>query len=101
MHSYQVLVFLLSVFTHTTTCTFDLLPRAGCSPSYTQCAPKGAATSQEPAIGTGLATFYVDVVDSIQNTKKKTRDLGAVWEVLRIRAPSGSLCCKNFINWCT
>jgi len=65
---------------------------ADCSKSYSICAPQGAATTDEPDIGSGLASLYTDIMDTISSGKKHSRDVIESDNIFS-RASGGSLCC--------
>ena len=79
---------------HITVCDDRLYARAACSSSYTSCNPKGAATTTEPPVGTGLSSLYVDVVDTIDSAHLAKRDAERARAVIEARAPGGNLCCN-------
>lgn len=85
---------LLLSYAHVTACNGNLHARAGCSSSYTACKPKGAATTSEPPVGTGLSSLFVDVVDTLDSAKLARRDAERAREIIEARASGGSLCCK-------
>ena len=92
-------VLLLLSYARVIACDDALHPRAACSSSYTACNPKGAATTNEPPIGTGIAPLFVDVVDTLDSANLAKR------EIIETRASGGSLCCKYLgvreqVGWC-
>ena len=73
--------------------------RAACSSSYTSCNPKGAATTNEPPVGTALSPLYVDVVDTLDSANLAKRDAEErARALIESRASGGSLCC-NYLTW--
>lgn len=70
-----------------------LEPRAACDKTYTTCSPKGAATSSEPPLGTGLASIFVAIVETVDGAHNEKRDVQPEAGVLLPRAQGGSLCC--------
>ena len=72
----------------------DLHARAACSSSYTACSPKGAATTNEPPVGTGVASLFVDVVDTLDSANLAKREADRFHGLIETRASGGSLCCK-------
>lgn len=91
--STTILLLLLS-YAHIIACDDTLHPRAACSSSYTVCNPKGAATTNEPPIGTGISSLFVDVVDTLHSAKVAKREAGQDTGVIETRASAGSLCCE-------
>ena len=87
-------VLLLLSYAHVIACDDTLHPRAACSSSYTACNPKGAATTNEPPVGTGIAPLFVDVVDTIDSANLAKREAGHNFGLIETRASGGSLCCK-------
>lgn len=81
-------------YAHVIACDDSLYPRAACSSSFTACNPKGAATTNEPPIGTGISSLFVDVVDTIDSANLAKREAGRDKGVFETRASGGSLCCK-------
>lgn len=73
----------------------DLHARAACSSSYTACSPKGAATTNEPPVGTGVASLFVDVVDTLDSAKLAKREADPYHGLIETRASGGSLCCAD------
>ena len=97
-------VLLLLSYAHVIACDDILHPRAACSSSYTACNPKGAATTNEPPIGTGISSLFVDVVDTLDSANLAKREAGQDTGVLVTRASGGGLCCKylaSMINMVT
>ena len=85
---------LLLSYAHVTACDSNLQGRAACSSSYTACNPKGAATTNEPPVGTGLSSLFVDVVDTLDSAHLAKRDAERARAVIEARASGGSLCCN-------
>ena len=79
---------------HLILCHEPLHPRAGCSSSYTACNPKGAATTNEPPVGTALSSLFVDVVDTLDSANLAKRDAERARALIESRASGGSLCCN-------
>ena len=75
-------------------CDNALHARGACSSSYTVCKPKGAATTNEPPIGTGISSLFVDVVDTLDSVNLAKREAGRDRGTVETRASGGSLCCK-------
>ncbi|CAF9930445.1 hypothetical protein IMSHALPRED_008175 [Imshaugia aleurites] len=88
-------VLLLLSYAHVIACDDILHPRAACSSSYTACNPKGAATTNEPPIGTGISSLFVDVVDTLDSANLAKREAGQGTGVLVTRASGGGLCCAE------
>lgn len=89
------LTLLVLVSARAVVCDDTLQARADCSSGYSKCSPKGAATTPEPAVGSGLSGLYVDIVNSVKGSPNVARDLGLeVAELIEARAASGSLCCE-------
>ena len=88
------LILLLLSYAHLIACHNAVRPRAACSSSYSLCNPKGAATTNEPPVGTGIAPLFVDVVDTLDSAKLAKRREGQVHGIIETRASGGSLCCK-------
>ena len=84
---------LLLPFAHVISCDNRLEARTDCNAGYTQCSPNGAMATNEPPVGSGLSTMYVDVVNSVQATGKQKRECRLV--ELKERASGGSLCCTS------
>ena len=84
---------LLLSYARVITCDDDLHARAACSSSYTACNPKGAATTNEPPIGTGISSLFVDVVDTLDSAHLAKREAERARGALEARASGGSLCC--------
>ena len=89
------LILLLLSYAHVITSDSVLQARADCNTGYTTCSPNGAATTNEPPVGSALSTMYVDVVNSVSSKGKQARDLEDEFAVLQTRAAGGSLCCKS------
>lgn len=85
---------LLLSYAHVTACNGNLHPRAACSSSYTACNPKGAATTNEPPVGTGLSSLFIDVVDTLDSANLAKRDAERARGEIEARASGGSLCCN-------
>ena len=83
---------------HIALCDDSLHARAACSSSYTACNPKGAATTNEPPVGTGLSSLYVDVVDTLDSANLAKREAQHARGLIEARASGGNLCCK--LLWC-
>ena len=66
--------------------------RADCNENFSRCSPKGAITSDAPAIGNSLSTLYVDLLGSINEVQKVERSIDREGPVLSSRA-SGTICC--------
>lgn len=79
-------------------CDEILHARAACSSSYTACNPKGAATTNEPPIGTAIAPLYVDVVDTLDSANLAKRDAARDHGIIESRASGGSLCCMYLVS---
>lgn len=94
MLSPSTFVLLLLSYAHVIACDDSLHPRAACSSSFTVCDPKGAATTNEPPIGTGISSLFVDVVDTIDSANLAKREAVRDHGVIETRASGGSLCCK-------
>lgn len=91
---------LLSYYTHLIACADDALhARGACSSSYTVCNPKGAATTDEPPIGTGISSLFVDVVDTLDSANLAKREAGRRRRVVETRASGGSLCCGHLASY--
>ncbi|KAL8947022.1 MAG: hypothetical protein Q9222_006652 [Ikaeria aurantiellina] len=71
-----------------------LEPRAGCSDNYSKCSPKGASSSDTPAVGTNLSPLYTDLLSSVNGGQNSKRELGGAHEdfspLLLPRASSAS-----------
>ena len=69
-----------------------------CESSFSLCSPTGASSVSTPAVGTGLSSLYLDLVDSIQGVQnyKRTVDLDhqIVDHKLQPRASEIGLCCR-------
>ena len=87
-------VLLLLSSAHITACDDTLHARAACSSSYTACNPKGAATTNEPPIGTGISSLFLDVVNTLDSANLAKRDAADARGAIEARASGGSLCCK-------
>ena len=87
-------VVLLLSSAHITACDDTLHARAACSSSYTACNPKGAATTNEPPIGTGISSLFLDVVNTLDSANLAKRDAADARGAIEARASGGSLCCK-------
>ena len=75
-------------------CHDPLHARAACSSSYTACNPKGAATTNEPPVGTALSSLFVDVVNTLDSANLAKRDAERARALIESRASEGSLCCE-------
>lgn len=87
-------VLLLLSHAHVIACDDTLQARGDCSSSYTVCNPKGAATTNEPPVGTGISSLFVDVVDTLDSANLAKREAGQDSGIIETRASGGSLCCK-------
>ena len=85
---------LLFLYVHIIACDDILHARVACSSSYTACNPKGAATTNEPPIGTGLSSLFIDVVDTLDSANLAKRESGQKNGLLETRASGGGLCCE-------
>lgn len=97
LQSTAIFLLLLS-YAHIIACDDNLHARAACSSSFTVCNPKGAATTNEPPIGTGISSLFVDVVDTIDSANLAKRDAGRGHGIIETRASGGSLCCKSLAS---
>ena len=79
---------------HLIACHDPLYARAACSSSYTACNPKGAATTNEPPVGTALSSLFVDVVNTLDSANLAKRDAERARALIESRASGGSLCCN-------
>ncbi|KAL9637711.1 MAG: hypothetical protein Q9164_002036 [Protoblastenia rupestris] len=61
-------------------CQGSLFPRVECSENFNKCAPKGALSTNEPAVGTGLAELYIDLVTSVSGPDIEAREIAAYLE---------------------
>ena len=93
-----VLVWLFLSYTQLIACHDPLHPRAACSSTYTTCNPKGAATTNEPPIGTAIAPLFVDVVDTLDSAHLAKRQLGRDHGIIETRAAGGSVCCMYLVS---
>ncbi|CAF9935434.1 MAG: hypothetical protein ALECFALPRED_006391 [Alectoria fallacina] len=89
------LILLLLSNAHLIACDDSLHARGACSSSYTACNPKGAATTNEPPVGTGISVLFVDVVDTLDSANLAKREAGQDTSVIETRAAGGSLCCAD------
>ena len=92
------LVSLFLSYAHLIACHDPLHPRVACSSSYTACNPKGAATTNEPPIGTAIAPLFLDVVDTLDSANLAKRQLGRDHGVIETRASGGSVCCMYLVS---
>ncbi|KAF6235312.1 hypothetical protein HO173_006508 [Letharia columbiana] len=88
-------ILLLLSYAHVIACDDTLHARGACSSSYTVCSPKGAATTNEPPIGTGISSLFVDVVDTLDSANLAKREAGQDTCAIETRASGGSLCCAD------
>lgn len=88
-------LWLLLSYTHLIACDDTLHARAACSSSFTVCNPKGAATTNEPPIGTGISSLFLDVVDTLDSANLAKREAERGHGVIETRASGGSLCCAD------
>ncbi|KAI4272745.1 MAG: hypothetical protein L6R38_006523 [Xanthoria sp. 2 TBL-2021] len=51
-----------------------LEPRASCAKNYNKCDPKGADSTEPPAVGADLSSLYADLVNSVNGATKLRRD---------------------------
>lgn len=69
-----------------------------CENNFSLCSPTGASSIDTPAVGAGLSSLYLDLVDSIQGVQnyKRAVDLGhqIVDHQLQPRASKIGLCCR-------
>ncbi|KAL2042482.1 hypothetical protein N7G274_004975 [Stereocaulon virgatum] len=89
------IVLLFFYHTHITICGNTSGARADCTKSYTVCSPKGASTTNEPAVGSALSSVFVDIVHTVNENKNQRRDKYRDGNELRVRASGGSLCCVD------
>ena len=75
-----------------------LRARGACSSSYSVCEPKGAATTNEPPIGTGISSLFVDVVDTLDSANLAKREARQDTGIIETRASGGSLCCTYLMS---
>lgn len=92
MRSIPFILLLLS-YAHVIAGDDDLRARGACSSSYSVCNPKGAATTNEPPIGTGISSLFVDVVDTLDSANLAKREARQDTGIMETRASGGSLCC--------
>ena len=86
-------VLLLLSYAQVIACDDSLHARSACSSTFTACNPKGAATTNEPPIGTGIAPLFVDVVDTIDSANLAKREAGRDRGLVETRASGGGVCC--------
>ena len=91
-------VLLLLSYAHVIACDDTLHARGACSSSFTVCNPKGAATTNEPPIGTGISSLFVDVVDTLDSANLAKREATQDHGVIEPRASSGSVCCECLVS---
>lgn len=69
-----------------------------CENNFSLCSPTGATSIDTPAVGTGLSSLYLDLVDAIQGVQNRKRavelDHGIVDHQLQPRASKIGLCCR-------
>ncbi|KAL8896328.1 MAG: hypothetical protein Q9207_007762 [Kuettlingeria erythrocarpa] len=69
----------------------------GCGENYSRCSPKGATSTDTPAVGTDLATLYTNLLNSVNGPKKSKRGAregrDEVDVALESRATASNLCC--------
>lgn len=69
----------------------------GCGEDYSRCSPKGATSTDTPAVGTDLATLYTDLLSSVNGVKKSKRAAREARDevdlALESRATPSNLCC--------
>ena len=82
---------------HLIVCHDPLHARAACSSSYTACNPEGAATTNEPPVGTALSSLFVDIVDTLDSANLAKRDAERARALIESRASGGSLCCNYLV----
>lgn len=78
----------------------QLEPRAGgCADKFSNCSPKGATSTDTPAIGTDLSPLYTDLLTSVNGVKTSKRDALEARDELSLalesRATSSNLCCES------
>ncbi|KAL8734342.1 MAG: hypothetical protein Q9166_001540 [cf. Caloplaca sp. 2 TL-2023] len=66
--------FLCAVSFATIATTVKLEPRANCGDNFSKCEPKGASSTEAPAVGADLSPLYVDLLNSIKGTTNSKRD---------------------------
>ncbi|KAI4250916.1 MAG: hypothetical protein L6R42_008571 [Xanthoria sp. 1 TBL-2021] len=75
-----------------------LEPRASCAKNYNKCDPKGADSTEPPAVGSELSALYADLVNSVNGATKLRRDFlqprDELTSFLEPRA-SANLCCAD------
>ncbi|KAL8996091.1 MAG: hypothetical protein Q9169_004330 [Polycauliona sp. 2 TL-2023] len=95
----QTFVGVVSFALIATSASVRLEPRASCAENYSKCDPKGADSTDSPAIGTDLASLYGDLVNSVQGANSKLRRdftpaRDELSSLLEARA-SANLCCAD------
>ncbi|KAM0798029.1 hypothetical protein BDR22DRAFT_891798 [Usnea florida] len=88
-------ILLLLSYAHVIAGDNGLRAREACSSSYSVCKPKGAATTNEPPIGTGISSLFVDVVDTLDSANLAKREARQDTGIIETRASGGSLCCAD------
>ncbi|KAL8923243.1 MAG: hypothetical protein Q9172_003220 [Xanthocarpia lactea] len=87
-----------------------LAPRANCADNFRKCDPKGASSTEAPAVGPELSSLYTDLVNSVNGATKLRRDfieasdeLGSFLEpradgtqCLLLQGPSLPFCYDNY-----
>ena len=86
-------ILLLLSYAHVIAGDNGLRARDACSSSYSVCKPKGAATTNEPPIGTGISSLFIDVVDTLDSANLAKREARQDTAIIETRASGGSLCC--------
>lgn len=95
MFSIAALVLLLFSYIHPIVAHHKLNARTDCSKSYTICSPKGASSQDEPPVGNALASFFVDIVNTVDSNHNYKRGAHEDGVTIGPRATTGSLCCKK------
>ena len=90
------LVLLLS-FAHVLLCDDNFKARNVCSNDYTLCSPKGASTLDEPPISSALSPLFIDILNTVDDSKNTKRDIAHGTDRLEPRLLGGGLCCKLLI----
>lgn len=72
----------------------QLKSRDDCDKDFVKCSPKGASSSNAPAIGSALSPLYVDLLDSINEGQKVKRSAQSDLQMLDVRASTSYACCK-------
>lgn len=69
-----------------------------CEKNFSLCSPAGASSVNTPAVGSGLSSLYLDLVDSIQGVQNYKRTVGLDHQIVDHKLqPRGSkigLCCR-------